>query len=100
MKLILRLLKDFFAEEKVNTMAMIGTSFAYNIIQTNAISSVTASLISTVQKKSHNDAIFFFKCFVFVMAVTLIMNYIYRFFQNKILTKLRQFVQYQMIHVI
>jgi len=100
MKLILRLLSDFFAEEKVNTLAMLGTSFAYNMIQTNAVSAVSARLINTIQKKNHSDAIYFFKFFVFVMSITLITYYIYRFFQNKILTKLRQFVQYQMIRIL
>jgi ABC-type bacteriocin/lantibiotic exporter with double-glycine peptidase domain len=100
MKLILRLLSDFFSEEKVNTLAMVGTSFAYNVIQTNAISSVSARLITTIQKRNHSDAIYFFKCFIFVLTITVMSYYLYRFFQNKILTKLRQYVQYQMIRLL
>lgn len=99
MKLIFRLLNDFFGEEKWNTTAMIGTSFVTNIIQTNGISYLTANIISTIQKKSHTETVFYFKTFIFLAVIYVIMFYIYRLFQNKILTKLRQWIRYQMIRI-
>jgi hypothetical protein len=75
MKLVFHLLNSFFNEEKFNTTAMILTSFATNLIQTNGISMLTANIITTIQKKNHGDTIYFFKLFIIIVYIIKITNF-------------------------
>jgi ABC-type multidrug transport system fused ATPase/permease subunit len=79
---------------------MIITSFATNIIQTNGISALTANIITTIQKKNHTDVLYFFKLFVAIYLLYITVFYIYRSFQNNILTKLRQWVRFKMVKLL
>ena len=97
MNIVYNLLQHFFYEEYVNTFLMVFTSFIINIIQTNGISYITAKIIDFIHKNKKNLVYDFFKYFVFIsIAYILLYNY-YKYFQNKLLTKLRQWMRHQLV---
>jgi ATP-binding cassette subfamily B protein len=97
MNIVYNLLQQFFYEEYVNTFLMIITSFIINIIQTNGISYITANIIDFIHKNKKVLVYDFFKYFVLIsIAYILLYNY-YKYFQNKLLTKLRQWMRHQLV---
>ena len=52
MNIVYQLLLKFFNEEKINTSLMIVTTFILNIIQTNGISHISASIINSINNKN------------------------------------------------
>jgi len=97
MNIVYNLLQHFFYEEYVNTFLMVFTSFIINIIQTNGISYITAKIIDFIHKNKKLLVYDFFKYFVFIsIAYILLYNY-YKYFQNKLLTKLRQWMRHQLV---
>jgi ABC-type uncharacterized transport system fused permease/ATPase subunit len=100
MNIIFYLLNLFFDEEKWNIYCMIITSFIINIFQTNIISYISAKIIFFIQKNDFHPVYDYFKYFVGISFVYLIFYFLYKFFQNKILTKLRQWIKFQLIKMI
>jgi len=97
MNIVYNLLQHFFYEEYWNTTLMIVTSFIINIIQTNGISYITAKIIDFIHKNKKIMVYDFFKYFVLMsIAYILLYNY-YKYFQNKLLTKLRQWMRHQLV---
>jgi ABC-type multidrug transport system fused ATPase/permease subunit len=94
--IIYRLLGDYFATEYISTIILIITCLLVNIIQTNGISHVIAKLIRSIEKKSKEDAYVFFSYFVVLSVLYLFFYYIYKIYQNKLLTKLRQWIRHQL----
>lgn len=100
MNIIEYLLKQFFYEEKWNTFWMIITSFVINIFQTNVISYISAKIIFFIQKRDKQSVYEFFKYFSGVSCVYIILYGFYKHFQTRILTKLRQWLKYQLTKMI
>jgi ATP-binding cassette subfamily B protein len=99
MNIVYNLLSKFFIEEHFNAILMVLTSFTINILQTNGISFITAKIIDFLQKNNKKNASLFFQYFVGVSFVFLILYALYKYFQNKLLTKLRQWVRYELVKV-
>ena len=97
MNIVYNLLQHFFYEEQWNTILMIVTSFIINIIQTNGISYITAKIIDFIHKNKKMLVYEFFKYFVFASISYIILYNYYKYFQNKLLTKLRQWLRYQLV---
>lgn len=104
MNLIFEILKKFFSEEKMNSFIIILLSVGVNLIRTNALSSIIAKIVNSVNninKNEHkNNMYVLIKYFVFFSVLYLIFDYIYKLFQNKLLTKLRQWIRLQLAIVI
>jgi len=100
MNIILRLLQKFFFEEKINTILLIVFSFLINIFQTNGLSFITAKIIFFIQKNNKELVYSFFKLFVIISSVYVLLFNFYKYFQNKLLTKLRQWIKKQFINMI
>jgi ABC-type bacteriocin/lantibiotic exporter with double-glycine peptidase domain len=100
MNIVYFLLNKFFQEEILNTILMILTSFVINIFQTNGISYISATIIDSVQKKEHTKANEFFKYFIFVSIIFIFLYNFYKYFQNKLLTKLRQWMRHQLVKML
>uniref|UniRef100_A0A6C0DBQ5 ABC transporter domain-containing protein n=1 Tax=viral metagenome TaxID=1070528 RepID=A0A6C0DBQ5_9ZZZZ len=97
MNIVYNLLQHFFYEEFINTFLMIITSFIINIIQTNGISYLTAKIIDFIHKNKKILVYDFFKYFVLVSIAYIFLYNYYKFFQNKLLTKLRQWMRHQLV---
>ena len=97
MNIIYQLLYEFFQEEQFNTVLTIITSFLINILQTNTISYLTAKIITSLERKNEETAYWFFYFFVAISITFLILYYFYKYFQNKIMTKLRQWMRHQLV---
>ena len=96
MNLIYKLLSEYFYQEYDSTFILLITCLLVNIIQTNGISHVVANIIRSIEKKSKPDAYTFFTYFVGLSVLYLIFYYIYKIYQNKLLTKLRQWIRHQL----
>jgi ABC-type branched-subunit amino acid transport system ATPase component len=100
MNIIYYLLNEFFQEEKQNTIFMIIISFIINIFQTNIISYLTANIIFFIQKSNKPIVYLYFIYFVVISIIYILLYNFYKYFQNKILTKLRQWIKFQLIKMI
>jgi ABC-type bacteriocin/lantibiotic exporter with double-glycine peptidase domain len=100
MNIVYFLLKQFFQEEQLNTLLMVLASFVINLFQTNGISFITATIIDSIQKKQYDNVDQFFKYFIYVSIVFVFLFYIYKYFQNKLLTKLRQWMRHQLVKML
>ena len=100
MNIVYFLLNKFFQEEQLNTILMVLTSFVINIFQTNGISYISATIIDSIQKKQLSKANEFFKYFIFVSIIFIFLYNFYKYFQNKLLTKLRQWMRHQLVKML
>ena len=100
MNIVYFLLNKFFQEERLNIILIILTSFVINIFQTNGISYISATIIDSIQKKQHTKANEFFKYFIFVSIIFIFLYNFYKYFQNKLLTKLRQWMRHQLVKML
>ena len=100
MNIIYYLLSIFFKEEKFNTGLMVLTSIFINILQTNSISYITAKIIDSLQKNNKTDVLNYFKYFVIISVIYIILYFLYKYFQNKLMTKLRQWMRHQLIKML
>jgi ABC-type bacteriocin/lantibiotic exporter with double-glycine peptidase domain len=94
------LLNEFFKEEYFNIISMIFTSFFISIFQSNGISYVTANIIEFTQKKDYKTVTQFFYMFVLLSCIYVVLSSFYRYFQNKLLTKLKQWVKTKLLVMI
>ena len=100
MNIVNYLLSIFFKEEIVNTTLLVIFSFVINIFQTNIISYIGANIIGFVQKNNEHQTTVYFKYFVAVSVLYIIFYYFYKFFQNKLLTKLRQWIRHELVKMV
>ena len=99
MNIVFELLSKFFNEEQMNFIMMISISFIINILQTNGITFITANIINFIEKNNRTNVLLFFKFFVVISVMFIILHIFYKYFQNKLLTKLRQWIRFQLVKV-
>jgi len=97
MELIYSLLSKYYEEEKRNIIIIICVSVITSFIQTNAISHFNAKIITALHDKNFTAALSFFKLFMFVWIVFMILSYVYESIQNLVLCKLRQWIRFESI---
>ena len=100
MNIVEYLLSLFLSEERWNVGLLILTSIAVNILQTNGISFLTANIIQHVEQKETKAAFTFFRFFVIVSIIYITMVYGYRWFKDRMMTKLVQWLQFQIVKMI
>lgn len=100
MNIIYLLLQKFFYEEQLHTALMILTSFIINILQTNGISYITATIIDSIHKNDKSIVLEFFKYFVIVSILYIICTSFFKYFQNKLLSNLRQWLRLQIVKLL
>jgi hypothetical protein len=94
------LLKKFFHGELKDTMLLIFSSIIINILHVAIISKLTAGIINSVQKLAVVDIYLYFKYFIIISIVYLIIYYIYKILQLRLLSKLRQWIKAEIIEII
>jgi ATP-binding cassette subfamily B protein len=100
MNLVYYLLTHFFEEEKWNTILMVMLSLTMNVFQTNGISYLTATIIESIRKGKDGQVLDYFKYFVAISTFLLVLDYGYQYYNNKLSTKLRQWIRHKLIKMI
>lgn len=93
MNIVDLLLKTFIYNEKFDVAMMIILSIFINIIQTSGISSVSSKLINSITKSNKNDTYSFFQLFIGLSVLFLIINYAYKFFYIRFVSKMKQWIR-------
>lgn len=100
MNIVQYLLSRFLSEERWNVGLMIFTSVVINILQTNGISFLTANIIQHLEEKQTQQALTFFRYFLFVSILYITLYYGYRWFKDRMMTKMTQWLQFQIVKMI
>jgi ATP-binding cassette subfamily B protein len=104
MNLILEIILKYVNEEKYYFTFITMLSIAVSVVQTNGISSVVAKIVNIVNeldnKQKKHEIYMLFKYFVLLSVLYLFLNYVYKTFQNKLLTKLRQWMRLELISTV
>ena len=100
MNLVHFLLRNFAKEEWVNSLGMVISSILVTILQANGISRIISSLIYALQNHNQSETYQMFKYFVIASVAYIILYQIYKIFQNKLLTKLRQWIRQQLVNAL
>ena len=100
MNIVQYLLSRFLSEERWNVGLMIFTSIVINILQTNGISFLTANIIQHLEEKQTQQALTFFRYFLFVSILYITLYYGYRWFKDRMMTKMTQWLQFQIVKMI
>ena len=97
MNLINYLLNIFLKDEKNKFIFIILLSFVINIFQINILSYISANIINAIQKKNKTNVYIFLKYFIIISVIYIILYNIYKYFQNKLLTRLRQWIRTELV---
>jgi ATP-binding cassette subfamily B protein len=100
MDIISYLISEFFKEEKLNTVILCVLSLVITLIQTNGISYITANIIQSVEKNSQKITLEFFKYFIAISILFFIIFYIYKRYQNNLITKIIQWIKFEIFKII
>jgi len=100
MNIIYNLLYQFVVEEQVNISLMVAFSFIINIFQTNVLSLLTAHIIEEIYDVNKKGVWVYFNYFLGISILYLLLFNVFKYFQNKILTKLRQWIRHHILRVL
>ena len=100
MNLLNFLLEKFFLEEKFSVIFLIVLSLILTFVSTNYLSSIVADIIQGVQTKKFSAAFDSYKEYVFGATIFLFLSYVYKIFQNRLLTKLTQWLKCELLRII
>jgi ABC-type multidrug transport system fused ATPase/permease subunit len=90
----------YLYSEYDKTIILLVTGIIVNIIQTQSISRVIAKIIRSIEKKEEKEAYSFFYFFILLSTLYLGFFYIYKIYQNVILTKLRQWIRHELTRML
>jgi len=90
----------FFQQEKFNAVMLFLVSLASSVLQTNGITYLTSSIINFAQLKDKTQTYRFFYFFIGAVALFIGIYYLWCYFQNELLTKLRPWVRTQIVELL
>ena len=91
---------NFFKENLHETIFLIILSLIGNILHTNVITYFNSALQTSVQDRSFDKSVVFFKYFMYSRTFLALFNYGYKLTQDVIMTKLKQWMRFNLIDVI
>ena len=100
MSLIFHYIKEFLRDEIVSVICILILSFITNIIQTIGFTKITSNILGELQSKHFSKAYVWFWSFIYLSLIYVGISYIYRTFQNKIVSKLYQWTRFQLIRML
>lgn len=74
-------------------------SLIISLIQVNVLSLITAKIIQSLQSGLFTNSIYFFKIFIGISIVYIILTYAYKTIQNKMISNLGQWVKHDVMNV-
>jgi len=90
----------FFEEEWVCAVGILTTSVLLTLIRANGLSTTISKMIMALQSGQKIVSYEMLKWFAFVSGLYVSFYYIYKLFQNKLMTKLRQWVRQQLLNML
>jgi len=100
MNIVYYLLEQFFKEEQTNIAVITFISFLINLLQTNSISYVTANIIEEITVRNKSRVLYFFSVFVLISILFILLYSAFKYYQNIILAKLKQWIRHHLLRVL
>ena len=100
MEIVKYLFLNFFEENLHETIFLIILSLMGNILHTNVITYFNSALQTSVQDNAFDKSVMFFKYFMYARLFLALFNYGYKLTQDVILTKLKQWMRFNLLDVI
>ena len=100
MAIVEYLFVNFFKENLYETIFLVILSLTSNILHTNVITYFNSALQTSVQENAFDKSVIFFKYFMYSRLFLALFNYGYKLTQDVILTKLKQWMRFNLIDVI
>jgi ABC-type bacteriocin/lantibiotic exporter with double-glycine peptidase domain len=100
MNLVLHLLSKYFYSQMTNSILLVLVCLLLNIVQTNGISIAIANIIRSVETNSTKNTYTYYYGFVGLVFLYILLFYIYKQFQNALLTRVKPWVQYHLTHLL
>jgi len=98
--IVVYLMKKFISTEIKSTISLIILNLSMNILNVNIISRITASILNAAQNLEIVNIYNYFKYFIIVSIVYLVLYYIYKKIQSELISKLRQWIKLELIKII
>ena len=93
-------MSKFFNEEKYKTIFIVVISCLLNIIKINGLSFISANIIKSIEKSNMNDTIKYYKYFIVISIIFILLFNYYKILQNGLLSKLRQWMRYNIMKIL
>lgn len=90
----------YFSKEKWTALALFLISLAYNIVQTNGMTTMTSNIIQFAQTGKEIKVKEFFFYFVYVIIVFIALYWLFVYCQNLLLTKIRPWVRSEIVDLL
>ena len=100
MEIVKYLFTEFFTNNFSETLLLISLSLISNILHTNVITYFNSAIITSVQERTMDKVVNFFKYFIYSRIFLAIFNYLYKLTQDHIMTRLKQWFRFALIDVI
>ena len=100
MNLVVDLLLQYYHEEKHQIFVLISISLLVNLIQATGISYATSRIIQSIETRNRPSAHQYYGLLVVLFLVFIALHNVYKSYQNKLLTKLRQWMRYQILRLL
>lgn len=100
MNIIYNLLLTFLKNNKFKTIGILLLSLLLNIFQVNAISYITANIMTSMQENETKSIFKFFNYFVGASIIFIIIFYSYKLIQNSLTIKLQLWMKKEMLNII
>ena len=100
MNIIYNLLIQFIKNNKLKTVGLLLISLIINVFQVNAISYITANIMTAIQNKDFNKVFTYFNYFLTSAIIFVIIFYIYKLIQNSLTIKLALWIKNELLNII
>ena len=100
MNIIYKLLFKFLEKEKFYSIILFILTILLTLFQVNGISYITANIITFMQKKDFNLVNNYFNYFVIASFIMIVVFYIYKIIQNKLVIELSSWIKKEMLDII
>jgi ABC-type bacteriocin/lantibiotic exporter with double-glycine peptidase domain len=100
MNIIYNLLIQFLKNHKLKTIGILVLSLIINVFQVNAISYITANIMTAIQTKDFKSVFTYFNYFIISTIIFVIIFYLYKLLQNSLTIKLQLWMKNEMLNII
>jgi ABC-type bacteriocin/lantibiotic exporter with double-glycine peptidase domain len=100
MNIIFYLFSNFLKEEYFSAILLLCCSIVLSIIQSGGISYITANILHAIQEREIDIVWNFFKYFIIISIIFIIIIFIYNSLHNIFITKLRQWIRTSLVKML